>query len=34
MVPFELNYCGNSIVISNFYYDPEAAKSGNPYYYL
>ena len=31
MVPFELNYCGNSIVISNFYYDPEAAKSGNPY---
>lgn len=31
MVPFELSHCGNLIVISDFYYDLEAAKSGNPY---
>lgn len=31
MISFELNHCGNSILISDFHCDLEAAKSGNPY---
>lgn len=31
MISFELNHCGNSIVISDFCYDLGAERSGNPY---
>jgi hypothetical protein len=31
MTPFELNHCGNAIVISDLRCDHEAAKTGNPY---
>ena len=31
MLPFELKHCGNSLVISDFQYNQEDAKSGNPY---
>ena len=31
MLPFELRHCGNSLVFSDFWHDPEEAKAENPY---